>query len=313
MIGRLKKRLNLPNIVSHPPCSPRVYKKLYKYLDAALPASTSTPNTPRKSTAQASTSTPSRTTPKTPLSARKTPRSGARHIENKPGEAELPDWTMPTIRTLVRAFDYPTAASHVYTAVESTLPLLARMTAASARAAAETPSKRPRRAAAAPQLSATELSDAKRLALIAVTLFYVLSRMMDRDISPEQFLQWRERAISTLLQSKAGQDGGINVQDLEAEIEILMPMAQEEGWLNMEWFVNVLPLTQNDEMEDIEMEDGDIQRTKKRGLEMGTSEYIGLGTMMQEDTDYLGERQTAEYERWKKSFLAKVAEIETAS
>jgi origin recognition complex subunit 6 len=52
-----------------------------------------------------------------------------------------------------------------------------------------------------------------------------------------------------------------------------------------------------------------------RGLSLrdGGSSYIGLGTMMQDATDYLGERQREEYASWKAGIIARVEAIEASS
>ncbi|KAF2447883.1 hypothetical protein P171DRAFT_408421 [Karstenula rhodostoma CBS 690.94] len=306
---RLKKRLNLPAIAPRPPCPPRIYKKLYGYLESALPApaaATREPQTPRKSASSAPPS--ARTTPKTPrtpLSAKPTPKS-TRRDGNK--NEEPPTWLAPTIRGLLRAFDYPNATGNVYTGVEIILPLLARMSAA----AAETPSKRPRRAAAISQPSLSEISDSRILGLIAVVSFYVLNRMLDQNITPEQFIKWTDKAVATLLESPAAKD--VSEADLQAEIESLMPMAQEEGWVRMEWFLNVLPPSA-EEMEGVEATNSAPAVIANRGHSLRNfgSDYIGLGTMMQDATDYLGERQREDYATWKAGIMARVEAIDASS
>jgi origin recognition complex subunit 6 len=217
---------------------------------------------------------------------------------------------MPTIRVLVRAFDNPTAGPHVFAGVESTFPLLARMYSI---ADPETPSKRTRRTTVTSLLPSSNLSDTHVLSLIATILFYVLSRMMDQEITPEQFLEWRDKAVSTLLKSRTKTEA--TEDDLLAEIDRLMPLAQEEGWLGMEWFLNIMPDDEGDEMEGVEMTNGRLVATKGRGRSLKDSfgsEYIGLGTMMQDATDYLGERQRQDYKRWKTSIMAKIEKIEAS-
>ena len=140
-------------------------------------------------------------------------------------------------------------------------------------------------------------------------LFYVLSRMMDIDMTPELFLEWQGRAVSTLLKSKAGQD--CTEQEILAEIEQLMPLAQEEGWLRMEWFQNVLPVGDAEQMEGVEIT-GTVASGKGRGLRDGGSDYIGLGTMVQDATDYLGERKREEYKAWKAGIMARIEAIEAS-
>ncbi|KAJ4367600.1 hypothetical protein N0V83_007185 [Neocucurbitaria cava] len=302
---RLKQRLNLPAISSRPPCPPRIYKKLYSYLSSALPATATNRElaTPRKTTDSAPAS--ARNTPRTALSGRKTPRSG----KKSDGKAEeAPEWIMPTIRSLVKAFDYPSAAPHIYTGVESILPLLARMSAA----AAETPSKRPGRAATTSQASSAGVAEYRILSLIIVTFLYVFTRMKDQDVTPEQYNEWRETAVNTLLDSPHGKD--TTYEELSLETEQMMPMAQEEGWLQMEWFLNVTPQGHENEMEGIEMTGNTtlIVSVRSSGPKSGGSDYIGLGTMMQDATDYLGEHQRDDYENWKTRIMARVQELEAA-
>jgi origin recognition complex subunit 6 len=42
----------------------------------------------------------------------------------------------------------------------------------------------------------------------------------------------------------------------------------------------------------------------------GGSDYIGLGTMMQDATDYLGDRRREDFKIWKAKVMARVQEIE---
>ncbi|CAN9110668.1 unnamed protein product [Alternaria alternata] len=295
---RLKKRLNLPTIQSRPPCPPRIYKKLYNYLSSALPESTATrePTTPRKPTASAPAS--ARNTPsKTPLGARKTPR----RVESN---GEAPEWVMPTIRALAKSFDYTGLIPHVYTGVESIYPLLSRMSAA----AAESPSKRPKRTTVS---SYGDVSDTRVLSLIVVVFLLVYSRMKDIEVPVQQYNEWLAKAIKAVVELPAAKD--ITDEELQIKIEETMKMAKEEGWLQMQWFDSVKPQSDGDEMEGVEMSDNAAVKAKGMGLKAGGSDYIGLGTMMQDATDYLGERQQEDYTRWKAKILARVQEIEASA
>jgi origin recognition complex subunit 6 len=53
-----------------------------------------------------------------------------------------------------------------------------------------------------------------------------------------------------------------------------------------------------------------LEMGRVMGLLSGGSDYIGLGTMMQDATDYLGERQQEDYRRWKAKVMARVQEVE---
>lgn len=217
---------------------------------------------------------------------------------------------MPCIRTIAKKFSYPVAAPHVYTGIESVLPLMARMSAG----AVETPSKRPRRAAAATQDPMANVSDTKILALVAVIFLYVFTRMTDHNVTPEQYTEWRETAVYTLLELPAAKN--VTYAELSPETEGLMSTAQQEGWLQMEWFQNVTPPRDVDEMEGVELTNSTVSQPiagRNANPWSGSSDYIGLGTMLQDATDYLGERQQADYKIWKAKILARVEEIEAAA
>ncbi|KAH3952685.1 hypothetical protein HBH70_147730 [Parastagonospora nodorum] len=293
---RTKKRFNLPTIVSRPPCPPRIYKKLYNYLSSALPASEATrePQTPSKRATAASAS--ARNTPKTPLTGRRTPRS-----TKKAAAADIPAWVMPAIRKLVKAFEFPNAAPHVFTGLESTMPLLARMSIP----VAETPSKRSSRTGATSAPSA-DLPEARIKGLIAVVFLYIFTRMKNVEVVPEEYQVWRQTALETLLGVPGAEE--VTYDDLSLEAEELMPMAKAEGWLNMEWFVNVMPLDDDeDAMDGVEMTEASDKRAMTKA---GGSDYIGLGTMMQDATDYLGDRRREDFKIWKAKVMARVQEIE---
>ncbi|KAJ4350678.1 hypothetical protein N0V95_004526 [Ascochyta clinopodiicola] len=301
---RLKKRLNLPSITSRPPCPPRVYTKLYNYLASALPDSTTPrePQTPRKNPVSAPVSAKS-----TPRTARRTPQT-AQKIDVRAGEP--PAWVMPCIRTLAKTFSYPLAAPHIYTGVESILPLMARMSAA----AVETPSKRPRRATSTTQAPMAAVSDTKIFGLVVVVFLYVLTRMTDQIVTPEQYTERREKAVHTLLELPAAKD--VAYAELSPETEDLMTVAQQEGWLRMEWFLNISPPRDVDDMEGVETTDEYTSHStgaKTLGLRSGGSDYIGLGTMLQDATDYLGERQREDYKIWKARIMARVETIEAGA
>lgn len=97
-----------------------------------------------------------------------------------------------------------------------------------------------------------------------------------------------------------------------------MPMAQEQGWLMMEWFLNITPIDDVDNMEGVEMTGSNARQEKEAvngsgGLkgEYGSS-HIGLATMMQDAVDFLGDRRRDEYRVWKADILAACDEIEAS-
>lgn len=214
---------------------------------------------------------------------------------------------MPCIRVLAEKFSQPQAAPLVYAGMESISPLIARM----AVAVAETPSKRPRRAASSAQAPTTAVSDTKVLALLVVVLLYVLTRMLGQSVTPEEYDERREMAIRTLLELPAAKN--VTFDELLPVTEELMLEAQHEGWLQMEWFVNIGHVQDTDEMEGIESTNGTTIRpaaSTSLGLRSGGSDYIGLGTMLQDATDYLGDRQRQDFKIFKADWLARYEERE---
>jgi len=177
-------------------------------------------------------------------------------------------------------------------------------------AAPETPSKRARHA----HSGRDEMTGARVLGIVAVVFLYVFTRVKDVNVSPEQYHEWRTKVAKILSQTSPGQD--TSYEEISQTTETLMPMAQEEGWLGMEWFLNVLPETEGagEEMEGIEVSGKSRNAVGKEGLgrKYGDSDYIGLGTMMQDATDYLSERQREGYKLWKAEIIARAQELKGA-
>ncbi|OCL14110.1 hypothetical protein AOQ84DRAFT_429074 [Glonium stellatum] len=339
---RLKQRLNLPSIISRPPCPPQAYKKLYAYLSTALPdrPNRSAPSTPRKSQANALLrQTP--TKPRTPSAPhRETPSKRDRsalqsgHIASSKGTQykEAPEWVMPTIRHLCKAFSSPAAAPHVFAGVCSVLAL--HKSSQSSTAAHLRASTRSRRSAAGSTLAQSGLepiTESRMPGLIATIVFYTLARMANKETTPDQYLEQRDKAISTLRELEVGKDR--DEESIQADIEHFMREAQAEGWLKMEWFLNVAAgwladdagNGEDGEQVDVEGynedEDSAVRRLSRRrrrnnsevlGEADGNNRglQIGLGTMMQDKVDYLSEDRQLDYLEWRAGIMARIERIE---
>ena len=133
---RLKQRLDLPKIEARPPCPPRVYKKLYRYLDKALLAPTAA--APRTPTFTSTTSVPCTTEARTHAHIHGSPSSA--HKKRKlqdlavppaprpppptPNAAEdgtLPPWAGAAMKHICRAAGLPSALPHVFAGVHTLL------------------------------------------------------------------------------------------------------------------------------------------------------------------------------------------------
>ncbi|OCK79875.1 hypothetical protein K432DRAFT_354063 [Lepidopterella palustris CBS 459.81] len=334
---RLKKRLNLPPIVSRPPCPPQAYKKLHAYLSTALPErptrNASTPSTPQKPARKANTpiQTPTGRTPAkaTPLRSTHSKRAGdiTHHPHPQAQHAvpyeEAPDWVMPTIRHLCRAFSTPAAAPHVFTGVSTVLALQK-----SSAGSAATPSRTNKRARTAntvqEQGAGLVIAESQILALIAVLLFYVLARITNKETTPDEFAQQRDMAISILRGMELEAARGVDEEEMLRDVESFMRLAQSQGWVRMEWFLNVVQgdnRGEEGEGGDVDnLDDGGVKglgARKRRGgagrEDVGGGNgglQIGLGTMMQEKIDYLSEEKRKDYLLWKAEIMARVERIE---
>lgn len=338
---RLKQRLNLPTIISRPPCPPQVYKKLYAYLSTALPerSNRSAPSTPRKSQANTSLQqTP--TKPRTPSTRlRETPSKRdksalqADHIaSSKTSQYEdAPEWVMPTIRHLCKAFSTPAATPHVFVGVCSVLALH-KSSQPTTTTAPSRVGMRIRRSAAGPTPAQSKLepiAEPRILGLIVALLFYVLARMVNKETTPDQYLEQRDKAISTLGELEVGKERG--EESIQTDIEHFMREAQAEAWLKMEWFLNVVAgqpaagTGSGERSEQVGVDEydeddgGTVQGLSRRKRTNGGvwderssngGLQIGLGTMMQDKVDYLSEDRQLDYLEWKAKIMARVEQVE---
>ncbi len=340
--NRLKQNLNLPPIEPRPPCPPRVYKKVYNYLDTALPAKTrkraasgpaetpTAPSTPR---------TPSKGTPsrgkalkQTPVSSAK-PRSRALQLQSSVDDG-APDWVMPAVRVLCRAFKAPAAAPHIYAGVCSALksPMPTPSSNINDDSPAANTRKASRRSAASAQVTLREsIEEAQIAGLIIAIAFYTFTKLSGKETSAPMFERQKKLAIQTLMATDTGSDH--TEDDLLRDLETFLRQAQT-GWLEQDWYINIpeaaglsVERASEGEMEDADMDDESDDGTSaipkglnsrtKAGAKNGTTGsniYAvqgGLGTMMQDRVDYLSEARLADYAQWKAKIMARVELIET--
>ncbi|TKA75106.1 hypothetical protein B0A49_02381 [Cryomyces minteri] len=290
---RLKVPLDLPDIEPRPPCPPRIYKKLFQYLNTALPAKE--PRTPSKSKARQSDlqngtpkSTPSRkartttsepTTPSKPpttppeatataATSAGTSRKRKRHeLQTASSEADVPEWVMSAIRHVCKAFANPAAAPHVYAGICSVLRLqtLSHTNSADRGTTATATTFILKRAAPAPAPAPAPpaIDEATIPALILVIYFYTARRQAGFDVSPESYQTQKSTAMVAMCELAAGQ--AQSAAEMSRAVEALMLRAHEE-WLDMEWFSNV---PEGDAYIDAEVEkndgDGDGEDDEERG------------------------------------------------
>lgn len=406
---RLKLKLGLEVGKPRPPVPPRVYKKLYGYLDQAVGSAQGTPRTPggRKRDAVAeegwgsgrgggsarkdgeegtprsmrrkSAGTPTRTPTKTPMrmpvevaKARGTTGSnvfaGTMGVDKE--ELAVPKWTMGMIWRICDAFGTPSAAAYVFAGANSVLGLRGYSDGAMQAGAGAAESRKRRRSSAA----STESRPAKRLrtktgeaaaestssttaddktitatrvpALLVVLYLYVLSHLVDQEISDTDFMIWRAQAIQAIRGLEEGRTQ--TDEDLMTDIDAFMHAARDEGWWEQEWFVkmpkgglqvgeNAVILGDNGEgvdganagAEDEEDQEDEgpmtparkghaktpLRRKEKRGWkddawESAAGLKAGLGTMFQDAFDWLSDERRADYKNWEAEIRARIEQIE---
>ncbi len=218
---RLKQTLALPKIQPRPPCPPRIYQKLYKFLDAALLAGTRQSERSPKVDRSASMSTSSPAKPKTPV--KRTPlkptiprRTTPRHPRTT---SEIPKWVMPTIRQLCKTLGAPKASPHVFVGVSSILTL---------------PSPREEDSTASIAASSREI---KTPALIIAVLFIVTTRLSGVETRADEYSRQRAKALALLRDSATEQEDREQVKD--ADVNDCMKEIRDKGWTDLDWFANI--------------------------------------------------------------------------
>lgn len=254
---RLKLSLRLPKIQPRPPCPPKIYQKLYKFLEATLltgtrrsaairassrldsnlRTSTVNPKTPTKSTQSANPARTKRiaetqeTTEGEPTtielaSKRRTPNKALpatkltrnRASRNRGPLVEPPQWTMPAIRRLCDKLNAPSAPHHVFAGVSSILALVSP--------------------------DEIEIKDKPSNALnnvpvlIMVVFFAVYARLAAAETPVAVFMEQQATGFE-ILNSFAGGRAAKNEISQREDFETLLLAMSQRGWTHMDWFENV--------------------------------------------------------------------------
>lgn len=344
---RLRNRLALEIGKPAPPVPPRIYKKLFTYLDSALKNVTSAPNTPRAKrtgSAPSSAATPTSTAARnantaqkvdiSPLKRKATGQASAKRSAkgvqktNINSEASVPKFVMPMVRHICKSFGTPEAASHVYAGAASVIRLREAASDAS-----ETGSKKRKLSSgdsATTKTSEYAIPEDQLSALIVVLYLYVSTRMLNLETDQDRYLQRRAQGIAAIHSCYKTHISNLPViQDdssIVTSIEQFMRAAQD-GWLEMEWFQNVPePDTADVDMQEIQdsEDEGPKRPTRtpvrrqekhaKRDVDLGGAGLqIGLGTMFQPAIDWLSDERRESYKEWKSDIMMRLEAMESAS
>ncbi|KAJ5525322.1 Origin recognition complex subunit 6 [Penicillium frequentans] len=268
---RLTRALKLPPLLGHPPCPPRVYKKLYSFLDRSL--SSSAVGIKRSASGllpppRGLQNTPSKPTPlKRSVSVAKlgTPSKSVRKPIARPNGLsastvipDAPAWAMTAIRTVCKTLSTPaprtttwsrppisrTLPPHIFAGVSSILYLTSSMSSNEEGIDEETLDF------LEPIVSITNANnddDFKELvyAMVVAVYFLVLARRRnpaasaDGEIASEgqkmdkkTFTEMRQTALTSL--------GLPNDRRHRDDVDHWIGLIMEQGWANdQEWFENI--------------------------------------------------------------------------
>ncbi|PGH17092.1 hypothetical protein AJ80_04965 [Polytolypa hystricis UAMH7299] len=287
---RLSKSLQLPPLLGRPPCPPRVYKKLYTYLEQALlkasgasrrdntrnDAPTGTPQSTPKKPATTSTplKTPSKTgtplkrsapaTPSQKLGQRSAKKRRAKRTLLSSGIKDAPSWTMPLIRRVCTTLSTPTATStdlsrpsisttlppHIFTGLSSVLSLV------SSNYTADKPDEdsaflSPIIDNDDPETQNPEYRE-RIMTLIVALYFVVLSRRRPMDASASSAPG--ELDVDTYVEMSAAALSSIGIMGQKSvnDVDVWLSIIMARDWTNgKEWFDNIpSPEDEWDEQQD---------------------------------------------------------------
>ena len=220
-LHRLKQTLALPKIQPRPPCPPRIYQKLYRFLNAALPARVRRSDRALKVGGSAITPTSSPAKPRTPIHRTPlkptTPRRKTPHCSQT--AEEVPDWVMPTIRHLCKSLGALKAPPHVFAGVSSILTLPPPRKANSTVGATDSPRK--------PNIAA----------LIVAVLFIVTTRLAGVATPADEYTRQTAEALAFLKGN--GVERGEQGDSGEADVNDCMREIRDKGWTELDWFTNI--------------------------------------------------------------------------
>lgn len=282
---RLKTKYGFEKLVPRPPCPPKVYKKLYAYLEAAL-KSTATPKrdekhaaigTPgtgrsRGSTGKGRTSERTTRAKSGNMGVVPTPEILKRKAVHVEKSLPLPDAAAPLIEALCIAFEVPDAKSHIAAGAATVLKVRGWHDTANpepeqqsiqCHASPSTPRKRRKLSSASVPVepSATEgpITSSTLPALLVVITLHTIFKLRGKKISGLEYTSAKATAVSSLFPVLSSISSR---ESLETDTEIFLRAASTEGWLTEPWFSAIVSKNVDlgpeiDDVDDAEIPDVD--------------------------------------------------------
>lgn len=323
---RLKTSLDLPPINKRPPVQPRIYARLYGYLDRVLVGNGRTPQgarTPGGKSREAEGAlgsasgsrlrTRERPTPskdavlaqfRTPSKSTSTDQPVRTSMKRKqPTPDVLPPWVRPTIRSMCTQLDSGQRIGRTVLAGMQTIVI-------------------PHGKRTTDQWVGTHLTS-----LLASVYFLVASQVVilqtEQEYDAKSYRKLRTQILNALQQARSGVviKGKAEDQAWEGwsdivarDIDVAVNKVAESSWKEEEWFTGIEDMIGLDNStvggldEDTEMGGVDEE------LEAGRYEKVLVrrGDTMDQDRWIMTERKRQEYRSWKEEILRKADEIEKA-
>ncbi|MCJ1275864.1 hypothetical protein MMC21_003668 [Puttea exsequens] len=306
---RLKQSLALPRIEPRPPCPPRVYQKLYRYLSSALPAGTRRNNKPARANDPFSAPASSPAKPRIPgqvIPLRSGSMRKKTSLRPNARSDSVPDWIMPSIRQMCKKVEAPAAPHHIFAGVSSILSLRELERNGGAEAAS---------------------SGVKTAALIVAIYILVATRLIGVETKPAEYRQRRRLALEALTEAIPGE---MEQAFDDSDVNKAMRKIDSQRWAEMDWFSNVPEgsgLCLEVEMDEVSSQgaakDGEdeedegpllpgLRRASRRQDDLVDSLFTADYDQMQDRVDYLSDKRRQDFRKWKKNILIQIKELENA-
>lgn len=208
----------------------------------------------------------------------------------------------------------PYAAPHVFTGVSSIVKLQTER-AADAQVQATTPSrKRIRRSGATlaeNEARAVEINESTIPALIVCVALMTIAELSAEAPTKEESATQKELAIMALRGVIPDELADGYASPLWGNITALQAMAPQAGWAGMQWFLNIEP---PEDREDLPSEEMDLDGFDRNGAEStveptSVNLRVQFGNVKAVAIDWLSEERKAQYATWRAGMMAKIEKL----
>lgn len=340
---RLKNRLALEIGKVGPPCGPRIYKRLYAFLDSSLAAEPSTPRTKRVQDVEA-TPASGRSGRLAGSALKAAPGSLGKRTSSRAaagqdsGASDLPSFTMPLAQHICEASETPRATTHIYAGVESIYRALQSAAQNAEMRDIGTPSKRRRSIDGGVEMAAYDalpVPTEEQIPALVAAVYLIVAQVLRGQDGLAASMSQQKKALSAVQAYFSAQENAaikITSRSLSKDLETYL-QAAEQGWTDMQWYKTLTSARDIDSNETNQIAGSNGEhgpttprhqpaKTPLRRKEKHSQRKIGeheenpagllpgLGTMFQPAVDWLSEERRAEYEAWKEDVLGSVAALE---